>query len=112
MRGLAGVVDWKLCGEISSLLRLGGLSGKLGTCTYIPVQWNDRVLHLFFAGAGFLKDSLGPRPELQSEAWNAVKKNLLNLKVGTLALSGSDLGGINEVQIKKHLSGISVRWCP
>jgi hypothetical protein len=44
MRGLAGVVDWKLCGEISSLLRLGGLSGKLGTCTYIPVQWNDRVL--------------------------------------------------------------------
>ncbi len=111
LQGLAGKIDWQLRGQLSQFLRAGAISGKVGECCYVPVQWHDRILHLFLAGGGPM-NSPDERPALPTESWERLKKNLSSLKLGPLAASKADLGGIEPAALKKRLSGMEVKLAP
>src|SRR3954465_8128541 len=70
LQGLAGLLDWRLDGEISRFLRAGGLSGRPGECAYLPVTHAGRTLHVVLVGAGrsHLPGERGSLPDPAIEA--------------------------------------------
>lgn len=51
-RGLAGLVDWRLCGLVSQLLIRGRIGGETGEATLIPPRPRLPFDKLFLIGAG------------------------------------------------------------
>ncbi|MDD9933314.1 MAG: hypothetical protein OXT09_06920 [Myxococcales bacterium] len=64
LRGAAGLVDWRLCGFLSSLLRSGKLEGVAGETVLLPARPKLPVDKLFLFGLGpseeFADDQVGP----------------------------------------------------
>ncbi len=56
LRGALGLVDWRLCGRISELLRGGRFSGKAGEKLLLPVRRRLSVEKLFLFGTGVRAD--------------------------------------------------------
>lgn len=52
LRGVAGVVDWRLCGELSRALQSGGLTGKLGERLLMGTRGRIGAQRLLVFGAG------------------------------------------------------------
>lgn len=52
LRGAAGIVDWRLCGELSRALQSGGLTGKLGERLLMPTNGRIGAKRLLVFGAG------------------------------------------------------------
>jgi hypothetical protein len=96
---------------LSHFLRVGSITGQRGECCYVPVRWHNQTFHLFIAGGGQIEEG-DERPELPSETWERLKKNLVSLKVGPLAASSSDLGGVEAGALKKKLPGVEVTLTP
>ncbi len=109
LQGLAGRMDWRLRGMLSQFLRAGSITGKAGECCYVPVQWHDRTFHLFLAGGGHLEEGAA-RPELPAASLDKLRGNLASLKVGPLAASKADLGGMDAGTLKKKLAGVEVQF--
>ncbi len=110
LAGLAGRLDWWFRGVISQGIRSGTITGKEGEIVYVPVRHQDRMLHLFLAGAGHTKAS-GVRSMLPDETLAALKKNLGTLKPGLIALSRSDLGvhsGSDLASLRQAFKGAEV----
>ena len=59
LRGAAGVVDWRLCGELSRALQGGGLTGKLGERLLMPTNGRIGARRLLVFGAGASDVPLG-----------------------------------------------------
>jgi hypothetical protein len=55
LRGEAGHVDWRLCGEISALLQSGDASGASGESTLIPAGGPISASRLLLFGLGLTK---------------------------------------------------------
>ena len=108
LQGLAGKLDWRLRGMLSDFLRAGSITGKAGECCYVPVRWHERTLHLFLAGGGYLTEGM-KRPELPPASWEKLKTNLKSLRVGSMAVSIADLGGIDAATVKARLTGLEVQ---
>jgi hypothetical protein len=52
LRGAAGIIDWRLCGELSRALLSGGLTGKLGERLLMPTHGRVGARRLIVFGAG------------------------------------------------------------
>lgn len=52
LRGAAGIVDWRLCGELSRALMSGGLTGQLGERLLMPTNGRIGAKRLLVFGAG------------------------------------------------------------
>jgi hypothetical protein len=59
LRGGAGVVDWRLCGELSRSLQSGGLTGKVGERLLMPTHGRIGARRLLVFGAGASDVPLG-----------------------------------------------------
>ena len=115
LRGIAGWLDWRFQGALSEGLRKGILTGKAGECGYVPVTRAGKLFHIVLAGGGKLtaaeKES-GKRAELPAATWEALKKNLASLKLGKIAISREDMGGVSEAELEKKLKGVTVWIAP
>lgn len=113
LAGLAGLIDWRTHGLISTQIRKGAIVGTPGECVYIPYAHNQKTYHFIFIGAGN-SNATGERGLLPSESWVSLKKNLIGLRFEKIAVSitdlGSDLGFESqqkvESQLQTHLKGI------
>jgi hypothetical protein len=64
LRGLAGLVDWRLCGRLSALLQRDVLSGGLGQATLMPMPAGRLAARrLLVVGLGRRAEFEGPRFE-------------------------------------------------
>ena len=63
LRGAAGIVDWRLCGELSRALQTGSLTGALGERLLMPTHGRIGPKRLLLFGAGPLGRAL-PSGEL------------------------------------------------
>ena len=52
LRGAAGIIDWRLCGELSRALMSGGITGKLGERLLMPTHGRVGARRLIVFGAG------------------------------------------------------------
>lgn len=89
LQGLAGLLDWRFQGAISSFLKKGFITGEPGECAYLPLARADRTYHVLLVGTGSAEQAA---QGLTSEAAQALKKNLASLKIPRLGASRSDLG--------------------
>ena len=105
LSGLAGLLDWRFQGAVSSYVRNGAISGELGQCAYLPLTRKGVTYHLLFIGAG---DCVAPgkRVPPPTEALAVMRKNILGLRLEKIGLSRSDLGGVSDEFLVKHLEGI------
>lgn len=52
LRGLAGYLDWRLCGRLSSLILLGGITGRAGERVLTPTSPGVAAARVFVFGWG------------------------------------------------------------
>ena len=60
LRGAAGIVDWRLCGALSTALKEGGITGKRGERLLLPTHGKVGPSRLLIFGAGPAKEKLPP----------------------------------------------------
>jgi hypothetical protein len=99
--GLAGLLDWRFQGLISSCISAGAISGKPGECVYMPVARAGRTYHLVLVGAGHSE-------QVPAESLRAVQKNLSSMKFESVGVSKSDFGSAGAAHFEKALKGISL----
>ncbi len=59
LRGAAGIVDWRLCGELSNALQSGSLTGALGERLLMPTHGRIGPKRLLIFGVGPQSRPLG-----------------------------------------------------
>lgn len=105
LRGLAGLLDWRLKGALSGFIRVGTLTGKEGELCYLPVQHHDRLIHCFFLGRG-INPMPGQRTPPGKDLLRALQNQLQKLKfTRNIGFSISDLGKINRDYFDKEWKG-------
>lgn len=52
LKGVAGRVDWRLCGLVSKMLLDGAFSGKQGEAILVPTQGRLRIARVLLVGLG------------------------------------------------------------
>lgn len=105
LQGLAGLLDWRLHGAISSALRRGALSGAAGECVYLPITRGDRLFHVLLLGMGH-SGSSGLRTLPEEEMVAPLRRNLISLKVEGIGFSRRDFGGANDTFFNKAFKGV------
>lgn len=105
--GLAGLLDWRFRGAISSCLQAGKVTGKAGECTYFPYSLHGRTYHILLVGAG-KTSSPGKRGPLPQESFDALKRNLVSLRVSKIGVSELDLGGNTAPLQSRNLKEIEL----
>ena len=65
LRGVAGLVDWRLCGELSAALQSGTLHGQVGERLLMSTRQRLGASRLLLFGAGPASRPLGA-PELSA----------------------------------------------
>lgn len=101
LQGLAGSLDWRFQGAISSFLENGFLTGQTGECVYLPLVRAGTTYHVLLVGS----DARGPVPQ---DSIKALKKNLVSLKLSRLGLSRGDWHAATDDFFAKNLKGIGV----
>ena len=104
LRGLAGLLDWRLGGILSRAIRIGALTGRTGECGYVPFSRNGHTYHLLLLGGGQLS-RYARRGLVPDDSFAALKKNLQGLKLGEIGLSRSDFGGLADDYLDRQLEG-------
>jgi hypothetical protein len=102
LRGEAGRVDWRLCGEISSLLESGFASGVSGESTLIPAGGPISASRLLLFGLGLTKH-LGRRRIEQAFRRAGIKA--VELAAGSVVLALPDALDL-EFDSEAILSGL------
>jgi hypothetical protein len=105
LQGLAGLLDWRLGGAISSFVRRGTFSGSPGENVYFPVKRGERGFHVFLLGGG-ISASPGKRDDLALVDLTSLRKNLLALKLDRIGVSVSDFGNVKPEFFGQHLKGV------
>jgi len=112
--GLAGAVDWRLCGLISEALRSGAITGARGEWAYFPVaplksdSHPSQQLHVFLYGQGTAAE-LGKRAPLPAQAWEELAEKLAKLNLSQVIFSAEDLGESDPNQLKNQTRGLSAK---
>jgi hypothetical protein len=99
-RGLAGMLDWLLKGQISRALAAGIFSGAPGECAYLPVSHQGKTLHLLLAGMG----STSRTRTLPASTLDALESNLEKLGRNAWGVSQQDLGEESIRRISRALA--------
>lgn len=92
--GLAGLLDWRFHGAISSCLRAGAITGKVGECVYFPISRNGQLYKLILLG-------VGSHSTVTTEALKPLQKNLASLKLKSVGVSRKDFGNPPEELFRK-----------
>ncbi len=83
MRGLAGLIDWRLSGKIGELLRRRFITGEAGELLLVPIGWSGPIDKLIVFGAGerahFDKNAF-------MQALGSVAHAMRNLKVRSVVI--------------------------
>jgi hypothetical protein len=108
LAGLAGILDWRFHGVISSALRSGAITGKPGECVYVPAQKNGKLFRLILAGAG-KSQAPGERVLLPVESLRVLQKNLVGLGLSRIGISRRDFGGASDDFFSKNLQKVPIR---
>jgi hypothetical protein len=111
LRGLAGLLDWRLGGVVSECLKRGVLAGRAGECAYVPVQKAGKTYHLLLVGGGTLS-RFAKRGLIPDDSFAALRKNLKTLGIQNLAASRADLGGLTDEYLNQQLQGASLWITP
>jgi hypothetical protein len=119
LRGLMGLLDWRLKGLLSENVQKGFLGSKDQELLYVPLKLqNNKKLNIFVLGAG-LNEYPGERPKVSSALLDKFAQNCVNLGIVQLGLSRTDLGiseSGSEVQqnkeIEKRMKGLSLCLYP
>ncbi|MCL2777276.1 MAG: leucyl aminopeptidase [Polyangiaceae bacterium] len=77
MQGLSSLVDWRLAGRLSQLLRQGFLVGEVGEVLIVPVRHKLRFDNLLVCG-------LGPRSGFDDATFRRVLGRMLDTLAGLL----------------------------
>jgi hypothetical protein len=109
LQGLAGWLDWRFQGAISSYLRAGALTGREGEYAYLPLSLplagSGRVFHVILVGSG-ASDSPGARVPLEEANLTKLGAHLKSLGLNRLGISRSDWGGATDSYFEKTLKGV------
>lgn len=105
LQGLAGLLDWRFHGAVSSFLRAGVLRGQPGECAYVPLPRGDGTFHLILVGAGCSRQP-GERQKLDASYLQTLRSNLRKLKLQRLGISRGDFGQVNEPYFARELPDI------
>ncbi len=109
--GLAGVVDWRLCGMISEALRSGAITGAAGEWAYFPISTggdHPAQRHLFLYGQGVASPA-GKRSAIPPAAWQELAEKLGKLNLSQVILSAHDLGETDPARLKDLTRGLSAK---
>jgi len=92
--GLAGLVDWRLCGMLSNQLLAGNISGRFREVTMMPAYGRLRSVRVVVFGMG---DSREFSPARAHEASIVMADSLKRLRSAAFmtSLPGSDAGTVN-----------------
>lgn len=99
LRGLAGFLDWRLCGRLSHLLLAGSLTGHRGERVLTPAIPGLHAQRVFVFGWGKSDSIL----ENAGERLDEVVETLLAAKVGDLAVDLPYPGRPLLVLVDEHL---------
>lgn len=91
--GLAGYLDWRLCGALSRVLKNGWFVGARGDALLVPSDGRVAMPRVFVIGIGRAKAA--NEAEL-TEAMAAAAKVLSKAKVENVALEVPPVGGLDE----------------
>ncbi len=97
LRGVAGLIDWRLCGRISELLMQGKLRGDVGEAVLMPARPRLTPERLLWLGAGDRNDLDEARFR---ELVRTLMERLVRLRVrsASLVLPGRPLDRVNAGQ--------------
>jgi hypothetical protein len=74
LKGLAGLVDWRVGGALSSLVQSGWFTGAAGERLLMPVKHKLPVNRLFCFGVGPARElTRGSQPEILAEAFEVLR---------------------------------------
>lgn len=107
LRGLAGLLDWRTGGIISEYLRSGIITGAMGECTYLPLRRNGHTYHLFLLGCGHAV-APGRRDQVPETSVEAIRDNILKLKLEAVGISQTDFGGQGKDYFSQEFKGVPV----
>jgi hypothetical protein len=105
LQGVAGLLDWRFQGALSSHIKSGFITGQEGECVWIPLERAGRKFDLLLVGGGTLSRHR-LRGELPAASWQALRKNLLSLKFTEVGISKKDLGELPLQELRNHLEGV------
>ena len=93
LKGIAGELDWLLCGALSDLILRNKLRGSLGDAALLTSQGKVRTPKIFLIGAGSRADA--SPASLKSAAKNAAE-SALGAGVGNVAIEYLPPPGISH----------------
>lgn len=91
--GLAGYLDWRLCGALSRVLKNGWFVGARGDALLVPSDGRVAMPRIFVIGLG--KAKAATEAEL-TQAMAEAAKVLARAKVESVALEIPPVGGLDE----------------
>lgn len=106
LQGLAGLLDWRFQGALSSYLRNGIISGKEGEIAYLPVRHpvgtGGRTYHLILVGAGH-SPSPGERQAIDGKTASSLSDKIGSLKIPRLGVSRADFGNVPKEFLSQQM---------
>jgi hypothetical protein len=91
LRGAAGLVDWRLCGRLSSLMKVGKASGAAGEKLLLPASRRLRFTRILWFGLGDAKGYNEDRAR-KDLAWIAEVTAAAGVSDVTMQLPGRSMG--------------------
>jgi hypothetical protein len=96
LRGVLGLIDWRLCGFVSRTILAGHVHGQRGETVLIPLRPRLRMDKLFLFG-------LGPEPDFNETLLDAATERMLlvgrraRVRAMALVLPGRSTGRVSAV---------------
>lgn len=103
LRGLAGLVDWRLCGGLSRLLLNGFFQGAAEDCVLMPSENRLPTFRIFVLGLGRTQPASMDRVRA---ALTRAAQTLNKAKVSSVALEVPGGEGFEDVERAEALDGL------
>jgi len=105
LRGVAGYLDWRLCGQLSRVLQARFFVGELGDCLLLPSDGRIAMPRVFVMGLGRRRvSSAGLGSALEEAA-----RTLSRAKVEAVALEVPGAGVLDE---RERASAVTSQFLP
>jgi len=101
LRGASGLVDWRLCGALSKLLRPGHLSGRFGERSLVIHSIRSRLDHVLLLGLG-QSDRFDGTVGKEASVRIVDAACSLKSRTTTLTLPGRSLDAVDAAEAMQH----------
>lgn len=111
LKGVVGLLDWRLRGQISKLIINGRITGENGEVVYFPLRYRNAIRHLLFLGLGDSSQSEKKFESTAAEVLERIEKVAKNMRFDRVAISTGSFPFLkgHEKSARKKLS-IEVEW--